>query len=135
MYGINSSTVSREVLGAVIAKCNLAETIAKLPKGLDTLVGERGSMLSGGERQKVSAADAWVARTEDNTRICIAYHLCLRRFPSRGLCSKIQRSFFVMKSPLPSTRLQSEISSTRLNRYRALMTRSKTNYSVEIMCK
>ena len=36
----------------------LAELVGKLPKGLDTLVGEKGYHLSGGERQRVGIARA-----------------------------------------------------------------------------
>jgi len=42
----------------VIEKCNLVDTIKKLPQGLQTKVGERGARLSGGERQKISIARA-----------------------------------------------------------------------------
>lgn len=55
-YGNSSS--SDEEIASVIEKCNLNETIAKLKDGLQTVVGERGARLSGGERQKVSIARA-----------------------------------------------------------------------------
>jgi ATP-binding cassette, subfamily B, bacterial len=38
-----------------------SEFIARLPKGLETLVGERGVKLSGGERQRVALARAFLA--------------------------------------------------------------------------
>jgi ABC-type transport system involved in Fe-S cluster assembly fused permease/ATPase subunit len=56
MYG--NSDATEEELEAVIEKCNLRPTINKLSNGLETMVGERGARLSGGERQKVSIARA-----------------------------------------------------------------------------
>jgi subfamily B ATP-binding cassette protein MsbA len=46
-----------EVAEAVRAAC-LEDCIAQLPKGLDTVVGERGVRLSGGQRQRISIARA-----------------------------------------------------------------------------
>ena len=40
---------------------DLAETVASLPRGLDTPVGERGYSLSGGQRQRLALARAIVA--------------------------------------------------------------------------
>ncbi len=54
MYGNSNATASE--ISDVLEKCNLQETIAKLPNGVLTSVGERGARLSGGERQKVAIA-------------------------------------------------------------------------------
>ena len=49
---------SEDEVTAVLEKCNLVDTIKKLPQGLQTKVGERGARLSGGERQKIAIARA-----------------------------------------------------------------------------
>jgi ATP-binding cassette subfamily B protein len=40
----------------VIEAANLSDLLARLPRGLDTVVGERGYRLSGGERQRIAIA-------------------------------------------------------------------------------
>lgn len=55
-YG--NSDASEEDIDNVIDKCNLIDTINKLPEGLQSKVGERGAKISGGERQKISIARA-----------------------------------------------------------------------------
>jgi ATP-binding cassette, subfamily B, bacterial MsbA len=45
-------------LKTVVERARLADFVAELPKGLDTLVGDRGVKLSGGEKQRVSIARA-----------------------------------------------------------------------------
>jgi ATP-binding cassette subfamily B protein len=52
---------SREEVLAACERAYAAEFIARLPHGLDTLLGERGATLSGGERQRLSIARALVA--------------------------------------------------------------------------
>ena len=51
-------TASERELLEVCKAAHLEEFIAGLPNGLDTLVGERGHRLSGGEKQRVSIARA-----------------------------------------------------------------------------
>jgi ATP-binding cassette subfamily B protein len=53
-YGRLDAT-DEEVMAAARAAA-LEDLISRLPKGLDTVVGERGFRLSGGEKQRVSIA-------------------------------------------------------------------------------
>jgi ABC-type multidrug transport system fused ATPase/permease subunit len=53
-YG--NENASPQALQRAVTLSNLRTTMAKLPLGLKTKVGERGARLSGGERQKVSIA-------------------------------------------------------------------------------
>jgi len=55
-YGKSNAT-DEEIIN-VAKKAHAHEFISKLPKGYDTLVGERGIKLSGGERQRVAIARA-----------------------------------------------------------------------------
>lgn len=56
VYGLER--VSEEEIGHAIEAANLKSVIAKLPKGLDTMIGEHGANLSGGQRQRISIARA-----------------------------------------------------------------------------
>ncbi|KAG2378040.1 hypothetical protein C9374_008662 [Naegleria lovaniensis] len=49
---------SDEEIKAAVDKAHLTEIIERLPKGLDTQVGERGLKLSGGEKQRTAIARA-----------------------------------------------------------------------------
>jgi len=57
IYGAKKELSEKEIF-QVTEKAKLTDLINKLPKGLDTLVGDRGVKLSGGERQRVSIARA-----------------------------------------------------------------------------
>lgn len=55
-YG-NPAASDEQIMRAII-QANAHEFINKLPRGLDTIVGERGIKLSGGQRQRVAIARA-----------------------------------------------------------------------------
>jgi ATP-binding cassette, subfamily B, bacterial len=52
---------SREEIAAAARRARAHDFIMSLPRGYDTLVGERGVKLSGGERQRVAIARAFLA--------------------------------------------------------------------------
>jgi len=55
-YGMPGA--SRDQIVAAAAAANATEFIARLPQGLDTMLGERGARLSGGQRQRIAIARA-----------------------------------------------------------------------------
>ncbi|MCB2357736.1 ABC transporter ATP-binding protein [Clostridium estertheticum] len=57
-YGLTN--IREEEIAKVIESANLTEVIAKLPKGLNTSIGEHGGMLSGGQRQRIAIARALI---------------------------------------------------------------------------
>ena len=59
-YG--NTTASKDELIQAVQLANLEKLIAQLPEGLDTIVGERGLKLSGGEVQRVAIARAILKR-------------------------------------------------------------------------
>lgn len=56
-YGLEIEP-SKEVIGNVLKKSRLYDYAYKLPEQLDTLIGDRGVRLSGGEKQRLSIARA-----------------------------------------------------------------------------
>ncbi len=55
-YGADS--IDYERLGAAIKAAHLTDVVARLPDGVDTVIGENGMRLSGGQRQRVAIARA-----------------------------------------------------------------------------
>lgn len=53
-YGRLDAT-DEEVIAAAV-KANVHDTVMKLPEGYETQVGERGLMISGGEKQRLAVA-------------------------------------------------------------------------------
>lgn len=58
LYG--TTGITEEKLMKVIEEAGLKSVIDKLPKGLDTMVGEHGDKLSGGQKQRISIARALI---------------------------------------------------------------------------
>jgi len=55
-FGKNETDYDKKLLLEVIFKSNLTDVVKKLPEGIDTILGERGSKLSGGQQQKIGIA-------------------------------------------------------------------------------
>ncbi|KCV72974.1 hypothetical protein H696_00527 [Fonticula alba] len=61
-YGRLDPPPTDEEIDAAVQAAALGPVVAALPKGLDTMVGERGLKLSGGEKQRVAIARALLKR-------------------------------------------------------------------------
>ncbi|MEU3986272.1 ABC transporter ATP-binding protein [Streptomyces sp. NPDC026672] len=57
-YGMDEA--GEETVRAALRDANALEFVDRLPRGLDTLVGERGARLSGGQRQRLAIARALI---------------------------------------------------------------------------
>ncbi|MEO7217053.1 MAG: ABC transporter ATP-binding protein [Gemmatimonadaceae bacterium] len=57
-FGVSEDQIDSTKLNRVIAQARLSAFVARLPDGLDTMVGENGARLSGGERQRIGIARA-----------------------------------------------------------------------------
>ena len=57
-FGVRDAEISDDAVWAALRAARLASFVESLPDGLDTLAGERGVRISGGERQRVGIARA-----------------------------------------------------------------------------
>jgi len=57
-FGIEDHLIDKRKIFEVIKKSNLSNFVKKLPKGINTILGEKGVKISGGQRQRISIARA-----------------------------------------------------------------------------
>jgi ATP-binding cassette subfamily C protein len=57
-FGLPDAEVNEDAIWRAVDAAQVREFVARLPLGLDTVVGERGVRLSGGQRQRVGIARA-----------------------------------------------------------------------------
>ena len=63
LYGLKQDVSNKKLLKA-IDKARLSDFVNNLPKGLDTVIGDRGVRLSGGEKQRLAIARAMLKSAE-----------------------------------------------------------------------
>ncbi len=57
-FGIDEKKIDDEKIYMALEKAQLRDFVEGLPQGLDTMVGERGVRISGGQRQRMAIARA-----------------------------------------------------------------------------
>lgn len=63
-FGIPKRAVIKKQIWKVLEEAQLDDFVKSLPKGLDTVIGERGIRLSGGQRQRIGIARALYSNPE-----------------------------------------------------------------------
>ena len=63
-FGHGKKEINHEKLEKALKRANLWEMVAKLPKGVNELIGENGTKLSGGQRQRLGIARALYSESE-----------------------------------------------------------------------
>lgn len=63
-YGVDENLVNEERIKKCIQLANLEKFVSELPVGLDTIIGEKGIRISGGQRQRLAIARTLYHDTE-----------------------------------------------------------------------
>ena len=63
-YGVDENLVNEERIKKCIQMANLDKFVSELPVGLDTIIGEKGIRISGGQRQRLAIARTLYHDTE-----------------------------------------------------------------------
>ena len=63
VFGVNANNIDDRKIWEALDKAQLREFVEQSPKGLDTVIGERGIRLSGGQRQRIGIARAFYRNT------------------------------------------------------------------------